>query len=202
MRITQTLIAVAAAALLAACSQQPAQSPTAAAGQPAATTAAGEATAVTGSGYPGPAASGAYPAPGGAAAPTPEFNTTPVTVPQPASADVGVAAGTLLRVDPQGNRAPYQGGVVYLGLVQKDSSGKEVMVQLDRAVAPKTVTNGLGQFVFTDVPPGRYALMLDSTQGALLLNDPASGGDFIIEVAGGQVKELGELAYPLADPNS
>jgi hypothetical protein len=33
----------------------------------------------------------------------------------------------------------------------------------------------------------------------LLLNDPESGGDFIIEVTGGEVVDLGDLAYPLPD---
>lgn len=202
MRLLRTLLAAAAAAaLLAACSQPAPQSSP----ETATTAPAGEqpaATAGAGGAYPGP--SGAYPAPSGAypgpqTVPTPAVSMDPIVVPQPASNEVGVVSGTLYRLDEAGKRIPYAAGTIYLGTVT-ESGGVEAMVALDRNVAPTTVTNGLGQFVFADVPPGRYGLMLQAFEGPLLLNNPQDATDMLIEVTGGQVVEMGDLAYPLPNP--
>lgn len=199
MRLFQMIIiGIIAAALLGACGQPAAQP------EPSATPAtAGGATdsypgPVTGEAYPGPttAVGSAYPGPGGEPA-TPTVDTSPLVVPQPASNQVGVVTGTLYRVDDAGQREPLRGATLYLGAIIKAADGTEAMAQMDRGTSPKALTNGLGQFAFVDVPPERYGLMLDTIQGTLLLNDPATGGDFVVEVAGGQTIELGELAYPL-----
>ncbi len=199
MRLFQLIvIGVIAAALLGACGQPAAQpEPSATPATPGGTTDTSPGPA-SGGAYPGPtvAASSAYPGPGGEPA-TPTIDTSPLVVPQPASDQVGVVTGTLYRVDEAGQREPLRGATLYLGTIIKAADGTEAMAQMDRATSPKALTNGLGQFAFVDVPPERYGLMLDTIQGTLLLNDPATGGDFVVEVAGGQTIELGELAYPL-----
>lgn len=189
------LLFVLATTLLGACSQpaaqpdQPTAAPIAPAAQPVATAAGA---------YPGPdSVTSAYPGPGGAPV-EPTVDSNPIVVPQPASADVGVTTGTLYRLD-EGKRVPMSGALLYLGTLLKNSEGAEAMVQLDRTIAPKAITNGLGQFVFTDLPPGRYGLMFDAIEGVLLLNDPDDSSDMIIEVTGGQINDLGELAYLLPD---
>lgn len=197
MRTLSRFLAVAAAAaLLGACSQA---APQPGAGEPTAAAVEPGATAAPGAAYPGP---GAYPAPGAAypgptPAPFPTLSMDPIVVPQPASAQVGVVTGTLLRLGDDGTRTPLAGTQLYLGAIISSTSGVEGMVQMDRTSSPGAITNGLGQFVFTDVPVGRYGLMYDGVEGTLLLNDPSSGGDFVIDVQGGDVDQLGELAYPL-----
>jgi len=124
----------------------------------------------------------------------------PIVVPQPASGDVGITTGTLLRIDGD-KQLPIAGARLYLGTLLKTADGVDAMVQLDRNTSPATTTNGLGQFLFVDLPPGRYGLMLDAIEGALLLNRPDDGTDLIIEVTGGQVNDLGELAYPFPELN-
>jgi hypothetical protein len=195
MRLLQILLAaLVAATLLAACTP-PAAQPTPDAGAPAAE----QPAATAGAAYPGPAAAGAaYPGPQGQE-PAPTASMDPIVVPTPSSGEVGVVAGTLYRVDEGGNRVPYPAATIYLGTVTA-SGGVDAMVALDRTTAPAAITNGLGQFAFADVPPGRYGLMLQSLEGALLLNNPDDGGDMVIEVAGGQTVEMGELAYPLPNP--
>lgn len=209
MRLVQTLLAaLVAAALLAACSA-PAAQPTP---EAAATAPAGEQPGATaGSAYPGPGAAGAYPGPTTEAAanspypgpqsqePVPTASMDPIVVPTPSSDQVGVVSGTLLRINENGERVPYPSATIYLGAVTA-SGGVDAMVALDRNVAPAAITNGLGQFAFADVPTGRYGLMLQSLEGALLLNNPDNGGDMVIEVSGGQSVEMGELAYPLPNP--
>jgi hypothetical protein len=187
-------------ALLSACNQPSAQpdqattGPVAPAEQPAATASGA---------YPGP--SSAYPGPNSAAYPggeseggVPTADANPIVVPQPASDQVGVVTGAMFRIEGE-QRVPVAGAILYLGTLLQNSEGVDAMVQLDRLNGPSTVTNSLGQFLFTDLPPERYGLWFDAIEGVLLLNDPESGGDFIIEVTGGEVVDLGDLAYPLPD---
>ncbi|NJN15797.1 MAG: hypothetical protein HC822_05665 [Oscillochloris sp.] len=78
------------------------------------------------------------------------------------------------------------------------------MVGVDRTTAPTAVTNSRGEFAFVDVEPGRYGLMLDTIQAILLLNDPADGGNFLVEVSGGEIEDIGEIAIhcPIYKPFS
>lgn len=187
--------------LLAACSQ-PAATPTTAPVAPEPTTA----PATPDAAYPGPATDG-YPAPSANSTAYPEpqpeptmpVSTEPLVVPAPSSNQVGVVTGTILRITESGQQEPFTGGVIYLGPVLAADTGDEVMVAVDKNTAPQSAFNIFGEFVFVDVPPGRYGLMVDVVQGTVLLNDPsgANNGDLIIEVVGGDTIDLGELAYPL-----
>lgn len=188
--------AIAAAALLSACS------PSAPAEQPATTAPAAPTTAAADA-YPGPA--GAYPAPGsaypGGAAPAAELGPTvsadPIVVPQPSSDQVGVVTGTILRTADGGSEPASEGYVIFLGNLLKNDQGVDGLVELDKITAPKAPVNALGEFVFVDVPPGRYGLMLELRSGTVLLNNPQDGGDLIVEVTGGQITDLGDLGYPI-----
>lgn len=204
MRRLRTMIAsLAGVVLLAACNQpaptgqpEPTSAPTAPASTAPTAQGAYPAPGDT-SAYPGPDASSAYPGP----APTPDLGPTissePVVVPQPASASVGVATGKVLRIAEGGTREPVAGYYIYLGRILQNNLGDESIVELDKATAPKARLNAFGEFVFVDVPPGRYGLMLELLRGAVLLNDPDSGGNMIVEIKGGDVVDLGEMAYPL-----
>jgi hypothetical protein len=121
----------------------------------------------------------------------------PVVVPEPSSADVGVATGKIIRITDSGAREPLAGYNLYLGNILQNNEGNESLVELDRGTAPKAQLNALGEFVFVDVPAGRYGLMIDLVRGAALLNDPDDGSDLIVEIQGGQIVDLGEMAYPL-----
>lgn len=217
--LRSTLLVALAAALLGACNAAPPSSPAAEQTSVPATAAAistesaaapsaaypaptGGAANATGA-YPGPdanSASSAYPGPAGAAAgttPTEVVDTTPLVVPTPSSAGVGVVFGELFHVTTNGEPAPLIGANVYLGEILSSTEGVEGLVKLDKTSAPKAMVNGLGQFAFTDVPPGRYGLMLDLPEGAILLNNPDNGGDMIVEIVGGDVDELGDLTYDI-----
>lgn len=174
------------ALLLSACSQpsQPAPEPTSAPAEP---TAASQGNGA----YPAPQVNPAYPGP--TAVPT----DGPLVIPQPSSDQVGVVSGVLMRVAEDGSREPITRGELYLGTLLSSDSGVEAMVGVDKLNAPHTPLNSRGEFVFVDVPAGRYGLMYDNLEGMLLLHDPATSGDLIVEVVGGQVRELGELSYPL-----
>ncbi len=207
--LTALLVALLTAALLAACTPQAAPPDTPEATSAPAPTAAGtDAYPAPNSAYPGPNSAypgpnSAYPGPNsaypgpGAADFGPTVSSEPIVVPEPSSADVGVAHGKLFRITDSGEREPLAGYNVYLGNILRNNQGDESLVQLDRGTAPRAQLNALGEFVFVDVPAGRYGLMLDMVRGAVLLNDPDDGSDLIIEIQGGQVIDLGEMAYPL-----
>lgn len=185
------LLAALLAALLGACSQaaqppQPGGDAASPAPSPAGTVSS------TGAVYPGPEAGAAYPGPTAAA-----VDDGPLVIPEPSSSEVGVISGVLLRVNDDGTREPISRGALYLGGLVPDAGGTDSMVGVDKSTDPVAALNSRGEFVFVDVPVGRYGLMYDNLEGMLLLNNPETSDDFIIEVAGGQKQDLGELAYPL-----
>ena len=128
---------------------------------------------------------------------TPTGNTPDTGIPTPASDQVGTVVGHLINTKPQGAPAPLSSAPVYLGIILKSQQGAEGLVQLSKASAPKAIVDEQGRFVFTNVSPGRYGLMLDTPQGAILLNKPVTGESMIAEVVGGKVFDFGELHYEL-----
>ncbi len=96
---------------------------------------------------------------------------------------------------------PLQGltsGPLFLGKVYRDSNGRPAMAGLDSGKAPKTVAADNGQFIFERVPVGTYALLFDSPGGGtVVLKNPQTGDDLLIEIKGGEVINLGELRYSL-----
>ena len=85
--------------------------------------------------------------------------------------------------------------ILYLGSVHLDASGAPILAGLDKQTAPRTQTDQSGRFVFADVPPDTYVLILDRIHETFLLNDPTSGKDFLIKSQAGQILDLGKLVY-------
>lgn len=134
-----------------------------------------------------------------AVAPTPVAATA--GVPAPASNSVGVVSGTLIAIRKSGSKDPLAKAPLYLGSVMKSDAGVEGLVRLNRDIAPKTSVDPQGNFAFSNVPPGRYGLMLDTPRGTLLLSNPADATkDMIIEIKGGDSVVLGRLEYPFDVP--
>lgn len=209
--------------LLTACSGQNAapNAPAGATAAPDATTSApaatnaSAATATTNEGEPSPgtnsdAAGSPYPAAVEPSSPYPaasEANnptvvptsSEPFVAPTPSTTSTGNIAGRIVGRNQVGEPAPITGFALYLGNLLKSDQGFEGLVSVDRDSSPKAQPDGAGNFAFVDVPPGRYGLMVDTPRGAVLLNNPGDGGNFIVEVTGGQLLELGELDYPDLD---
>jgi len=117
-------------------------------------------------------------------------------LPTPVSKDKAVVGGVILR-EIQGQ--PVQGltsGRLFLGTVHMEN-GRPLMAGLDKNKAPQTLAMDNGQFMFKEVPASVYVLIFDSPGGAVVLKNPKTGADMLIEVKGGEVINLGELRYPL-----
>lgn len=114
------------------------------------------------------------------------------TSPVPSSDRVSIT-GVLL----QNTNSPVSvsDAILYLGSIHLDANGVPMLAGLDKQIAPRTRTDQSGRFVFADVPPGTYVLILDRIHETFLLNDPTSGKDFLIRSQAGQILDLGKLVY-------
>ncbi len=142
--------------------------------------------------YPGPQTAyqePKYPEPqdttGGQQAPT----TTPLPTVTPAP-DTGVVVGVILY-----NGEPVARYTLYLAEVIKDEQGQDSVAALKRISSPRTATNDQGQFVFLNVPPGKYGLVLDLVQSAYLLHDPKSNEQIILTVTANEEVDIGTFDF-------
>lgn len=144
--------------------------------------------------------SGPGPGPGLTAEPYPAGNATvagPIPtsiVPTPSAADKSTITGRL-QVNPA-DPHPVVGAILYLAEIIPESSGTPYLAGFERTHSPRTLTDAAGQFVFVDVDPQQYSLVLDRVSEAYLLGHPNQApGDFIFEAVAGQVLDLGTLTY-------
>ncbi len=84
---------------------------------------------------------------------------------------------------------------MYLAELTKDASGQETGAGLDRVVRHGAISIEDGSFVFKNVSPGRYALIMDLVSNAYMLRKPDGNGDLVIDVKTGETTALGILVY-------
>lgn len=147
---------------------------------------------------PGPVFNSPLSTPGGTTFISPVSG--PRAVPTPSTKDKGTVAGVLIRDVPGQAPRPYVDVTLYLGSLIRNSASTPGLAGLDKATAPKAITDNSGAFVFTDVPTGTYALILDTPLSSFILHEPGTGNPMLIEVRGGEIKDMGELRYDLALP--
>lgn len=116
-------------------------------------------------------------------------------LPTPPTSDMGTVGGVALRQTVE-QPNPLNGGALFLAEVRY-YDGKPVMGVLDEDTAPRATVDAQGFFVFTNVPPGNYVLVYATPMGSIVLKNPQTGADMIIEVEGGAVVDLGELKYDI-----
>ena len=152
-----------------------------------------DATAPANNGYPAPDSAGSnegYPAP---TAPRIAEARPADALPTAASDTVGVVAGTIATDHGEG-AAPIEYGLLYIAELIYDENG-EPQAAAYTDDAPSATTDEAGNFAFTELPPGEYALFYWTPQGSILLPDLATNKTLIIKVEGGQVVDLGLLVY-------
>lgn len=70
------------------------------------------------------------------------------------------------------------------------------MYSMDPSSAPKAVTENDGRFVFKDVPPGRYAIVVWNPFNSFLARDPKTGLELIVDVQADKTYDVGTLYEP------
>jgi len=135
-------------------------------------------------------AAGATPTLGSPAASTSAVATTIPTPPSDKSTVAGVLKSGL------STATPANGMVLYLAAILPESRGTPFLASFDRVNSPEAFTDAAGRFVFSNIAPGSYGLVLDRVVQSFLLGDPKHAKpDFIIDAKAGQIVDLGDLDY-------
>jgi hypothetical protein len=106
----------------------------------------------------------------------------------------GFVIGTLLFEDGE-NSKPVENVSLFLAKLLKDDKGTPRVAAIDRTDSQRTATASDGSFIFSNVPPGNYGIVLDVVLDAYLLPEPDSDNDLIITVSANKVLDLGTLVY-------
>lgn len=114
-------------------------------------------------------------------------------IPTPSEQDKATITGVLLTN--RGAPSPVAGVILYLAEIVPEAQGTPFLAGFERTTSPRTLTDLAGRFVFADVLPDQYSLVLDWVYQAFLLDHPETGSDFIFEPQPGQVLDLGNLVY-------
>ncbi|MCU0520260.1 MAG: hypothetical protein MUF84_06170 [Anaerolineae bacterium] len=100
------------------------------------------------------------------------------------------------RLGVENTRQPMAGIEVYLG-DHIGSTDDTPLYGFDPGVAPRTVVGDDGRFVFPDVLPGRYVLIIWNAVSPMLARDADLGTPLDITVEAGQTTDLGLLLEPM-----
>ena len=122
----------------------------------------------------------------------------PTAIPVPTD-DKAVLTGTLVQKGVDGNPdRPYEGLRVFLGTLIVSDDGKSTLARVNSLEAPQAITDMEGKFVFNDLKPDTYILVLQVPPNMLIkLNDPDTGQDKMIDVPGGTVTDIGPQYHDL-----
>jgi hypothetical protein len=134
---------------------------------------------------PSPLPSGATSTAGGTPA-------TPLVIPT-AAQDKGVVHGVLLEIDTKEPLSEAKGVDLFLGAVLRSGDNGQSLASLDKLTAPRADPDANGRFVFADVPPGEYALIVRSPISEVVARKQDQDGDVIVTVVAGQAIDLGEV---------
>jgi hypothetical protein len=114
-------------------------------------------------------------------------NPTPTKVIDP---QMGIIRGRLLRTN-----VPIPDISLYLATVMKDNNGNDIVAGLDLSKAETATTAQDGSFTFSNVPLGRYGLVLDIVNQQYLLSYPDKEEAIIMQIEAGKEINLGDLNY-------
>jgi hypothetical protein len=118
--------------------------------------------------------------------------TGPRQIPTP-SPDKAVVHGVVREVDTKKPLSEDQGVDLFLAQVIHSADGLS-MSSLDKITAPRSDPDKDGLFVFADVAPGEYAIVVRTPLNEIVGRSPNDlNKDIVITVTAGQTLDLGEV---------
>lgn len=103
--------------------------------------------------------------------------------------NTGVVSGCLIV---QGSKTTMVSRDVYLAAITDSGDGNFSAAALQQS-SPASVTDGNGCFVFVNVQPGRYGLILEAILDTVLLSDITTGKPIVVTVSPNKTVELGKI---------
>jgi len=67
------------------------------------------------------------------------------------------------------------------------------MYGMDPSSAPRTITDNEGRFVFDNLPPGRYAIVVWNPFNSFLVRNPETDLTLTVDIQSGQIYDIGTL---------
>lgn len=142
--------------------------------------------------YPGSTLSGSssYPAPNNDPEKIVEtYFPEKINVPEP-KLGFGNAIGILLV---EGSDQPYLGGLLLGEVLYSDSTEAPPLIQFSEETSIRALMDQTGLFLFTDVPPGEYGIIIWSPTGGTLLTDIKTGEMVKVTVIANKITDLGKI---------
>jgi hypothetical protein len=132
-----------------------------------------------------------YPAPEA----TPYFLDLPDTIeiPEPGE-ETGVLVGQLLSPGPGGE--PYYGTVYLARTITTDQEGMPPIVAFSEGVDPSAEQDRTGRFVFKEIEPGTYALVIWTPVASTVISDLETNEYRLFEIKAGEVTDVGIIGIP------
>lgn len=118
-------------------------------------------------------------------------------IPNPDS-NTAAIGGVLIREVGENGYLPVVPQALYLGKVLLNSAGEQALIS-QGSDSPQAQLFQTGVFIFSDVPPGTYGLVIDLGFSQFPLTDE-SGVDLLIDVEGGKAYDLGQVMVALPEP--
>lgn len=94
------------------------------------------------------------------------------------------------------NDQPVNDVILSLAEVIRDSSGREMVVSYDPSSSPTTNTDSQGYFIFINISPNKYGLILDTIIKSYLIHYPdEEDKQILVIIEKGKEVDLGTLNY-------
>ena len=88
-------------------------------------------------------------------------------------------------------------GELFLAEAVPTSNPDVDLLQLDEKASPRaSINRDTGEFIFLDIEPGKYGLIVWEPMSSMPVNDPATGNTFFIVLQADQVADVGTLYIP------
>jgi hypothetical protein len=104
--------------------------------------------------------------------------------------DAGVVIGEVFSVTAD---SPLAGQAIYLGERVPLSPGPGYLVTIQQQASPHVISDEKGRFVFSDIPPGDYPILVWTPFNSYVVPDAKGKRELSVVVEAGKITNLGRI---------